>query len=76
MSGLSAIALALLVITVAHAQEKVVATVNGKPITEADLRFAEAEIGSEIAGLGAEHGTGAQAVDAEAGRPVVEQPEG
>ena len=30
------------------AQDKVVAKVNGKTLTEADLRFAEAEIGSEL----------------------------
>ncbi|MGH6815841.1 MAG: peptidylprolyl isomerase [Hyphomicrobiaceae bacterium] len=33
------------------AQDKVLATVNGKAITEADLRFAEAEVGSEIGNL-------------------------
>lgn len=32
----------------ASAQDKVVAKVNGKTLTEADLRFAEAEIGSEL----------------------------
>jgi peptidyl-prolyl cis-trans isomerase C len=35
----------------AAAQEKVVATVNGKAITEADLRHVEAEIGSELANI-------------------------
>ena len=33
------------------AQDKVVATVNGKAITEADMRLAEAEIGSDLGNL-------------------------
>lgn len=36
---------------VAQAEEKVVARVNGKVITEADLKFAEAEIGAELGQL-------------------------
>lgn len=35
----------------AQAQEKVVAKVNGKDITEADMRLAEAEIGNELGSL-------------------------
>lgn len=35
----------------ASADEKVVATVNGQPISEADLALAEAEIGNEIGNL-------------------------
>ncbi len=35
----------------AAAQDKVVATVNGKAITEADMRLAEAEIGSDLGNL-------------------------
>ena len=31
-----------------HAQDKVVATVNGRTITEADVRLAEAEIGADL----------------------------
>ena len=49
--GAAAIALAIVAATEpspAFAQEKVVAKVNGKALTEADLRFAEAEIGSEL----------------------------
>jgi peptidyl-prolyl cis-trans isomerase C len=37
--------------TSAFAQEKVVAKVNGKVITEADLKLADAEIGSELGNL-------------------------
>ncbi len=33
---------------VAHAQEKALATVNGKPLTEADIKLAEAELGAEL----------------------------
>ena len=33
------------------AGDKVVATVNGKPITEADMKLAEAEIGATSANL-------------------------
>jgi peptidyl-prolyl cis-trans isomerase C len=36
------------------AQEKIVATVNGKAITESDMRLAEAEIGSDLGNLPAE----------------------
>lgn len=35
----------------ALASDKVVATINGKPITEADLTYAETEIGSELGQL-------------------------
>lgn len=45
---------ALLAATLAMAQDAVVATVNGKPITEADLRHAETEIGSELTNVPAE----------------------
>lgn len=38
----------------ASAQERVVAKVNGKDITEADMRLAEAEIGNELGSLPAE----------------------
>lgn len=31
-----------------HAEEKVMATVNGKAITEADLKFADQEVGTEL----------------------------
>ena len=37
--------------TTAYAQDKVVAKVNGKVITEADLKLADAEIGSELGNL-------------------------
>ena len=33
------------------AQEKPLATVNGKPLSEADLKLAEAELGPELAQL-------------------------
>ena len=49
--GAAAIALAIVAAvepSPAVAQDKVVAKVNGKSLTEADLRFAEAEIGSEL----------------------------
>ncbi|HEX9881195.1 MAG TPA: peptidylprolyl isomerase [Hyphomicrobium sp.] len=36
------------------ADDKIVAKVNGKPITEAEMKFAEGEIGSELASLPAE----------------------
>jgi peptidyl-prolyl cis-trans isomerase C len=42
---------ALLAVSIAVAQDTVVATVDGKPITEADVRNAEAEIGSELTKL-------------------------
>ena len=35
----------------AAAQERVIAKVNGKTITEADMRLAEAEIGSDLGSL-------------------------
>lgn len=35
----------------AHAEDKTIATVNGHAITEGDLSFAQAEIGSQIANL-------------------------
>jgi peptidyl-prolyl cis-trans isomerase C len=38
-------------ISAAVAQEKVVAKVNGKTLTESDLKYAEAEIGSDIGNL-------------------------
>lgn len=53
--GLAAAALAgglaLMPIHHAAAQDEVVATVNGKDITEADVRLAEAEIGSDLGSL-------------------------
>ena len=36
------------------ADDKIVAKVNGKPITEAEMKFAEGELGSELASLPAE----------------------
>ena len=36
---------------IANAQEKVVARVNGKPITETDMAFAEAEIGNDLGSI-------------------------
>lgn len=42
---------AAMISPVAHAQDKVVAKVNGKDITEADLRLAEAEIGNDLGSL-------------------------
>lgn len=44
-------AITLLAPSIAMAQEKVVAKVNGKAITEADLRLAEAEIGNDLGSL-------------------------
>jgi peptidyl-prolyl cis-trans isomerase C len=38
-------------VTVANAQEKVVAKVNGKNLTESDLKYADAEIGADIGNL-------------------------
>jgi peptidyl-prolyl cis-trans isomerase C len=35
----------------AFAQEKAIATVNGKPVTDGDLKLAEAELGAELAQL-------------------------
>ena len=37
--------------SVANAEDKVIAKVNGKTITEADMRLAEAEIGSDLGSL-------------------------
>ena len=52
MSGLTAIAY----LHTAQAAEanKVLATVNGQPVTEADLKLAEAEIGSDLGSIPAE----------------------
>lgn len=44
-------ALAVLPVSHASAEETPLATVNGKPITEQDLAFAEAEIGSDLGNL-------------------------
>jgi peptidyl-prolyl cis-trans isomerase C len=53
--GLVAAALVLCeVVTPAMAQERVVATVGGKPISEADMRLADAEIGSDLGTLAAD----------------------
>lgn len=49
IAGAASIALA--VAGPAFAQATVVATINGKPITEADLKIAEGEIGSELGQL-------------------------
>lgn len=38
-------------VSAAYAEDKVVATINGKPITEADLAVAETEIGSDMGSL-------------------------
>lgn len=46
--------LVLVAAIAASAQERVVAKVNGKDITEADMRLAEAEIGNELGSLPAE----------------------
>jgi peptidyl-prolyl cis-trans isomerase C len=45
---------AIHVVETAKAQEKVVAKVNGKAITEADMQLAEAEIGNELGSIPAE----------------------
>jgi peptidyl-prolyl cis-trans isomerase C len=42
---------ALHLVTESHAQEKAVAKVNGKTITEADMQLAEAEIGNELGSI-------------------------
>ena len=42
------------------AGDKVIATVDGKPITEADMKLAEGEIGSELANLPPEVRSGAR----------------
>jgi peptidyl-prolyl cis-trans isomerase C len=47
----AAAALALAGTLAASAQEALVARVNGKPISETDMRLAEAEIGSELGAL-------------------------
>lgn len=44
-------ALAVMLAAPAFAQSTVVATINGKPITEADIKAAESEIGSELGQL-------------------------
>ncbi len=52
--GLSVATVALgigLTLTSAHAQERIVATVNGEGITEADLQFAEVEWGDHLGKL-------------------------
>jgi peptidyl-prolyl cis-trans isomerase C len=41
----------LLASPVAHAQDRVIAKVNGKTITESDMKLAEAEIGSDLGSL-------------------------
>ena len=46
-----ALTLALMASSSSFAQDKAVATVNGKPIIEADLKLAEAELGPELAQL-------------------------
>jgi peptidyl-prolyl cis-trans isomerase C len=47
-----AVALAFLsAVPIASAEEKVVAKVNGKTLTESDLKYAEAEIGADIGNL-------------------------
>lgn len=47
----SSLLLAVLAATSALAQDKVVAKVNGKNLTESDLKYAEAEIGADIGNL-------------------------
>ena len=47
LAGMAAVALPL----VAIAQEKVLATINGRGITETDLRHVEAEIGSDLGSI-------------------------
>jgi peptidyl-prolyl cis-trans isomerase C len=48
---LAAIGCSVLTAPVAVAQDKVVAKVNGKTLTESDLKYAEAEIGADIGNL-------------------------
>lgn len=53
-SALVAIAIAggvMLAAGAVRAEEKVVATVNGKPVTEGDLALAEAEVGADLGNL-------------------------
>jgi peptidyl-prolyl cis-trans isomerase C len=55
-SSILAIAGALALVSLPSlAQDKVLATVNGHPITEADLKHVEAEIGSDLASIPAEN---------------------
>ena len=51
---LTVCATAFVAASLALAQERVVAKVNGKDITETDMRLAEAEIGNELGNLPAE----------------------
>src|SRR4029079_10564895 len=51
ISGLLAALVILLAGASAAAQERVVAKVNGKTITETDMKLAEAEIGSDLGSL-------------------------
>ncbi|MEZ5844172.1 MAG: peptidylprolyl isomerase [Hyphomicrobiaceae bacterium] len=50
-TALAACAVFASVVGMALAEDKVVARINGKPITEADLKYAETEIGSELGQL-------------------------
>ncbi len=50
-AGLSVFAIAVPFCEAAFAQEAVLATVGGKPLTEADLKMAETELGPELAQL-------------------------
>jgi peptidyl-prolyl cis-trans isomerase C len=51
LAALAGLSLASSMAPAAHAQGTALATVNGKPVTEADLKMAETELGPELAQL-------------------------